>query len=38
LEVDDGYRLFELDLDHVTLGERASPDDWPPIYSSWRSG
>jgi hypothetical protein len=36
-EVDDDYRLFEFLMEHAILGERASPDDWPPRYSSWRS-
>jgi len=35
-EVDDSYRLFEFLIDHAVLGERASPDDWPPVYTSWR--
>jgi hypothetical protein len=35
--VDDGYRLFELDVDHAILGERPTADDWPPHYSSWRA-
>ena len=35
--VDDGYRLFELDVQHALLGERASADDWPPVYRSWRA-
>ena len=36
-EVDDTYRLFELDVQHALLGERASADDWPPVYRSWRA-
>jgi hypothetical protein len=36
-EVDDGYRLFEFAVEHAIFGERASPDDWPPIYSSWKA-
>jgi hypothetical protein len=35
-EVDDGYRLFEFGIEHAVFGERASAEDWPPIYSSWR--
>jgi hypothetical protein len=35
--VDDGYRLFEFGITHAVGGERASPDDWPPIYTSWRA-
>ena len=37
-EVDDGYALFDLSIDHALLGQRASADDWPPAYSSWRPG
>jgi len=33
----DDYPLFELDIEHALFGERASPDDWPPMYRSWRS-
>jgi hypothetical protein len=36
-EADDSYRLFEFSIDHAVLGERASADDWPPVYSSWRA-
>ncbi len=36
-EADEGYRLFEFNIDHAVYGERASPDDWPPVYTSWRS-
>ena len=36
-DVDDGYRLFEFDVDHAVFGERADPDAWPPRYTSWRS-
>jgi hypothetical protein len=32
----DEYPLFELDISHVILGERATADDWPPKYASWR--
>jgi hypothetical protein len=35
--VDDKYRLFEFDIEHAILGERATADDWPPRYTSWRS-
>jgi len=34
--IDHGYRLFELGIEHALLGERASADDWPPVYHSWR--
>jgi hypothetical protein len=37
-EADDGYTLYELSVDHAVLGERASADDWPPVYTSWRPG
>jgi hypothetical protein len=37
-EVDDGYTLYELAIDHAVLGERATADDWPPVYTSWRPG
>ena len=30
------YALFDLDIAHVLVGLRASPDDWPPVYRSWR--
>lgn len=33
---DGGYRLFELGIEHVLLGERSSADAWPPRYRSWR--
>jgi hypothetical protein len=36
-EVDDGYRLFEFGIDHAVFGERATADDWPPVYTSWRA-
>jgi hypothetical protein len=36
-EVDDGYRLFELDIEHALIGERASRNAWPPRYTSWRA-
>jgi len=36
-DVDGEYRLFEFLIEHAILGERASPDDWPPRYRSWRS-
>ena len=37
-EVDEDNRLFEFLIEHAILGERASPDDWPPRYSSWKRG
>jgi hypothetical protein len=36
-EVDDDYTLYELRIDHAVFGERATADDWPPVYTSWRS-
>ena len=35
-EVDDGYTLYDLSIDHAILGRRASADDWPPVYTSGR--
>lgn len=35
--VSDDYPLFELLIRHVLLGERASANDWPPRYRSWKS-
>lgn len=32
----DEYPLFELDVAHAILGERATANDWPPKYASWR--
>ena len=37
-EVDDGYTLYDLSVDHAVFGERATADDWPPVYTSWRPG
>ena len=36
-EVDEGFVLYELDIEHAVLGERPDAAAWPPIYSSWRS-
>jgi Pyridoxamine 5'-phosphate oxidase len=33
----DAYPLFELDIAHAILGERATANDWPPRYASWRA-
>jgi hypothetical protein len=33
--VSDSYPLYELLVEHALLGERATANDWPPIYSSW---
>jgi hypothetical protein len=35
-EVDDGYRLFEFEIEQVVHGERLDADAWPPRYTSWR--
>jgi Pyridoxamine 5'-phosphate oxidase len=35
--VDDGYRLYEFDIEHAVFGERGDPDAWPPVYTSWRN-
>ncbi len=35
--VDDGYRLFAFSIEHAVYGERADPNAWPPVYTSWRS-
>ena len=37
-EADDGYTLFEFEIDQAVLGVRESADEWPPRYRSWRSG
>ena len=36
-KVSDAYPLYELLIQHVLLGERATSNDWPPRYRSWRS-
>jgi hypothetical protein len=36
-KVPEGYPLYELLIEHALLGERASANDWPPRYRSWRS-
>jgi hypothetical protein len=36
-EVDDGYTLYELDIEHALIGERASRNAWPPHYTSWQA-
>jgi hypothetical protein len=33
--VSETYPLYELLVEHALLGERATANDWPPIYSSW---
>ena len=34
-KVQDSYPLYELMIEHVLLGERATANDWPPVYTSW---
>ncbi len=36
-ESGDEYELFEFDIESALLGERASQDDWPPRYETWRA-
>jgi hypothetical protein len=36
-EVDDGYGLFEFDVEAAVLGSRPDPDAWPPRYTSWHA-
>jgi hypothetical protein len=36
-DVDESYRLFELSIEAVVVGSRASPHDWPPVYAGWRA-
>jgi dipeptidyl aminopeptidase/acylaminoacyl peptidase len=36
-EIDDAYGLFELRIVSVLLGQRPTPDDWPPAYTTWRT-
>jgi hypothetical protein len=36
-EADEGYELFEFDVESAVLGERATADDWPPRYTTWRA-
>jgi hypothetical protein len=35
--IDETFLLFELGIDHALVGRRASADDWPPVYRSWRA-
>jgi hypothetical protein len=32
-----GDLVVELAIEHALLGQRASADDWPPAYRSWRA-
>lgn len=34
---DEGYELFEFDIESALLGERPTADDWPPRYTTWRA-
>lgn len=36
--VNETYPLYELLIEHAVLGERATANDWPPVYSSWPKG
>lgn len=36
--VSDDYPLYELLIEHALFGERATADEWPPRYRSWRAG
>jgi pyridoxamine 5'-phosphate oxidase-like protein len=36
-EVDDDYTLFEFSIEHALLGDRATANDWPPVYTSWHA-
>jgi hypothetical protein len=33
--VSESYPLYELSVEHALLGERATANDWPPVYTSW---
>ncbi len=33
--VSDTYPLYELVIEHALLGERETPEAWPPRYRSW---
>ncbi len=33
----ESYPLYELLIEQALLGERASANEWPPRYRSWRS-
>jgi hypothetical protein len=36
-EADDDYTLFEFLIETALLGARATANDWPPVYTSWRA-
>ena len=35
-DVDDGYTLYELAIDHAVFGNRPTADDGPPVYTARR--
>jgi hypothetical protein len=35
--VQDSYPLYELMIEHAMLGDRPTANDWPPVYTSWKS-
>ena len=35
-DVDDTYTLFEFSIESAVQGARATADEWPPRYSTWR--
>jgi hypothetical protein len=37
-EPDDTYMLFEFGIQTAVVGERASADEWPPRYTTWKAG
>lgn len=37
-EVGPDDLLFEFSIDSALVGARNGPDEWPPIYTSWRPG
>jgi hypothetical protein len=36
-DADDGYTLFEFEIEQAVLGVRETADEWPPRYTSWRN-
>jgi hypothetical protein len=36
-KTNETYLLFELDIEHVLVGVRATADDWPPVYRTWKA-
>ena len=37
-EPDETYVLFEFAIQSAVVGERASADEWPPRYTTWKAG